>query len=74
MGHDGLLAPWDALQRRGMLLADVGRLVMGLPANGVLVVNLLLYGVLILFCQNELGDVSPQRVNATKHSFCSMTA
>jgi hypothetical protein len=60
VGHSGLLASWDALRRRGMLLAGagslvvgspaIGALVVGLPTCGVLVVNLLLSGVLILFC------------------------
>jgi hypothetical protein len=35
-----------------MLLAGIGSLVMGLLVDGVLVVNFLLFGVLILFCQN----------------------
>ena len=45
VGHDGLLAGADSL-------------VMGLLTGGVLVVNLLLSGDLILFCQNELISYS----------------
>jgi hypothetical protein len=39
MGHNGLLASRDALWRRGMLLAGVDSLVVGLPAIGALVVG-----------------------------------
>ena len=53
VGHGSLLASWDALRCCGMLLAREGCSVVGLPVNGVLVVNLLFFGVLILFCQNE---------------------
>jgi hypothetical protein len=49
VGHSGLLAPWDALQHHGMLLANTSSLIVGLLVDGVLVVNLLLSNVLILF-------------------------
>jgi hypothetical protein len=39
VGHSDLLASWDALRRRGMLLAGAGSLVVGLPAIGALVVG-----------------------------------
>jgi hypothetical protein len=42
------------------------------PAIGVLVVNLLLSGVLSLFCQNKLGDVSPFGWMLQKRSFADV--
>jgi hypothetical protein len=39
VGHSDLLASWDALRRRGMLLAGTGSLVVGLPAISALVVG-----------------------------------